>query len=453
MRVDTSFTPSIASTASGSISSLESTISPLDASKLEIGDFSVKSLGTNREITAGFELMDRATNSYVEELKTGLGESDMDAVVQIERYVYNGDIPEGDEKNGIFATLNVGATGTETREGRLKAVLEAGLGLLEDAKGPALNALNIAMHTGTIIVLATLLREYVASQVVDAIGKGDTSEAPEAWAAVALAMTGPALILAGKIGEWYATGERPTALSIVSCLCMASAVMGSTIAAGVTGTASKLFPSLVGGLAYHGARAAAEFVSQLKVDNAEPANLKANVALATFHGLVFGALREVVSHIPLSGSARAAAQLSYDFGADAIQAGLNGFAMIGDKAFSIFSRCLLSPPQGLDSVFSDPESLQQMKVKVRAGLRLPTGTHLADAATLGGLRLSFGHAVNLVGGAVALWLSGTEISEDNQSHIVNCCLAATMMLLYVFLSYGTSKSSHTYAVSGDTPLP
>ncbi|MNO93314.1 hypothetical protein D3C76_849120 [compost metagenome] len=451
MRVDTSFTPSIASTASGSVSSLESTISPLDASKLEIGDFSVKSLGTNREITAGFELMDRATNPYVGELKTGLGESDMDAVVQIERYVYNGDIPEGDEKNGIFATLNVGATGTETREGRLKAVLEAGLGLLEAAKGPGLNALNIAMHTGTIIVLATLLREYIASLVVDAIGEGDTPEASQAWAAVALAMTGPALMLAGKIGEWYATGERPTALSIVSCLCMASTVMGSTIAAGVTGTASKLLPS-VGGLAYNGARAAAELVSHLKVDNAGLPNLKSNVATAAFHGVVFGALREVVSLMPLSGPARAAAQLSYDFGADVIQAGLNGFAMIGDKAFSIFSRSLLSPSRGLDSVFSDPESLQQIKLKVRAGLRLPTGTHLADAATLGGLRLSFGHAVNLVGGAVALWLSGTEISDDNQGHIVNCCLAATMMLLYVFLSYGTSKDTrNTYAL--DTPLP
>jgi hypothetical protein len=423
----------------------------LDASTVQVRDFSVSALGTNRKVAAGFELVDRATNSHLLKLTTDLGESDLNKVKQVERYIYNGDIPDEVEINGIFDTLDVGAAGTESREGRLKAVLEAGLGLLETAKGPGLNALHVVGRTGTIIVLATLLREYIASLVVRATREGDTPEASQAWAAVALAMTGPALMLVGEIRKWSA-GEA-TVLSSLSCICMASAVMGSTIMACVTGTASKLFPAMTGGVVYIAARAVAEAFFPLK-DNAGRTSLATTGVTAAVHGTVFGALRELVSIMPLSGPARAAEQLSYDFGADAIQAGLNGLGMVVDTATSILSRSWLSPSRGLDSVFSDPQSLQQMALEVRAGVRIPTGTQLADALTLGGLRLSFGHAVNLVGGAVALWLSGSEIGDDNQGHIVNGCLAATMMLLYFVLTFGNLKrTDNTYALPQETTTP
>ncbi|CAH0213768.1 hypothetical protein [Pseudomonas brassicacearum] len=324
--------------------------------------------------------------------------------------------------------------------------------LLDAAKGPGLNLLNVVGRTGLIIVLATLLREYVASLVEHAIREGDTPEATQAWATVALAMTGPALTLIGAIRR-ECVGEA-TWRSRVSCIFMASAVMGSTIMACLSGAASKLFPAMTGGVVYIAARAAAEAFFPL-TDNSGDANYATTGVTAVVHGAVFGMLRELNSVLPLSGPARAAAELGYDFGADAIQAGLNGLGMVVDTTVSILCKSwqVLSPTRGLDSVFSDPDSLQQMVLEVRAGVQRPTGAQLADALTLGGLRLSFGHAVNLVGGAVALWLSESEMGDDTQSHIINGCLAMMMALLYFPLIFGNLKrTDHTYTVN-ETAVP
>jgi hypothetical protein len=419
---------------------------------LNVTGFQPGQLGSPREVRAAFELFSRATEPSFAEDDLG-GEQDIDTETKIRRFIDLGEMPES-ESSGIFNLIGEGnATGAESRVDRLKAVIEAGMELLEAAKGPGLNLLNVVGRTGLIIVLATLLREYVASLVVHATREGDTPEASQAWAAVALAMTGPALTLIGAIGREFA-GEA-TLRSRLSCLCMASAVMGSTIMACVTGTASKLLPAMTGGVVYTMARAVAEAFFPLK-DNAERANVLATGVTATVHGTLYGMLRELGSVMPLSGSARAAAELGYDFGADAIQAGLNGLGMVVDTVVSILCKSwhVLSPSQGLDSALSDPESLQQMVLEVRAGVQRPTRAQLADALTLGGLRLSFGHAVNLVGGAVALWLSEAEIGDDTQGHIVNGCLAVMMMLLYFPLIFGNLKSTdHTYALPQETPVP
>ena len=404
MRLEMSSVPSMISTESGCVSSLESTICSLDVSTVAVGDFRVSDLGTSKQVVAGLERLDRSIALSLDQLSGNLGESGRNILAHVERYTLTGEIhPEAGFGDSLKGALN-----TENREGRLKAVLEAGLGLLEAAKRPGLNLLNITGRTGLIIVLATLLREYIASLVVHATREGDTPEASQAWAAVALAMTGPVLTLIGAVGREF-EGEA-TLRSRLSCIGMASAVMGSAIMACVTGTASKLFPAMIGGVVYNTARAVAESFFPLK-DNAERANVMTTGVTAAVHGAVFGMLRELGSVMPLSGPARAAAELGYDFGADAIQAGLNGLGMVVDTVVSILCKSwhVLSPSRGLDSVLSDPESLQRIVLEVRAGVQRPTSAQLADALTLGGLRLSFGHTVNLVGGAAALWLSESEV--------------------------------------------
>ncbi|WP_210643625.1 hypothetical protein [Pseudomonas sp. Tri1] len=425
-------------------------LAALDASTVEIRDFSVSALGPDREITAGFKLLDRVTNPDVLNVKTDLGESDMRAVDQIERYVYNGERPEKDETSGIFDTLNVGAAGTESREGRLKAVLEAGLGLLEAAKGPGLNALHIVGRTGTVIVLATLLREYVASLVEHARRGGP--EAPQAWATVALAMTGPALILMGAIRRECA-GEASWK-SRLAAACLASAVVGSTIMAAVTGAASKLFPAMVGGVVYIAARAVGDSFFPLN-DKTGPANAVATGVTAAAYGVVQGVLAELSKHMPLSGAARAVEGLGYDFGADAIKAGLNGLGMVVDVAILTLCKSWLSPQRGPDSPSFDPESLQKMVMEARATAQWPTRTQVANAfVNVAGTRVSYGHALALIGGAATAWLSDSKFGDDTQGHLLNGCLVVMMTLLYFTLIFANLKrTDNTFNLPQPTITP
>jgi len=416
-----------------------------------IVDVNVNGLGTPRQVTASLERLDREMGRSLQELSNSLGEKDHVTKDKIVRYVETGAIPSGPGQPEIFDHVD---QGVESVEGRLKAVLEAGMELLDPAKGPGLNALNVAAHTGLVIALATVLRQYVGFLVEHALHEGDAPEASRAWAAVSLAMVGPALTLMGALRREFA-GEASWK-SRVGCLCMASAVMGSMIGAVVTGAASKLFPSMVGGVVYIGARAVAQSFFPLK-DNAGPANAAATGVTAAAYGAVQFALAELGKILPLSGAARAAGELGHEFGADALHAGLNALGMVVDVAILVLCKSwhVLSPQQGLDSVFSDPETLQQMALEVRVGAQRPTMTQLADAfVNVAGLRLSFGHAVSLTVGVAASLLSESEIGDDTQGHLLNGCFAVMMMLLYFPLIFANLKrTDNTYALPQETTTP
>ncbi|BBH32277.1 hypothetical protein [Pseudomonas sp. St290] len=424
-------------------------LAKLDPAALDITGFQPSQLGSPRQLKAAFEHISRATEYPSPECD--LGEHDLGAKIEIERFIESGEMPAEPERNGVFNLIDGGnATGAESRVDRLKAMLEAGMELLEATKGPGLNLLNIAGHTGMIIALATCLRQYVGYLVENAMREGDAPEASRAWAAVALAMIGPALTLMGAIRREF-SGEASWK-SRVACLCMASAVMGAALGAVLTGAASKLFPAMTGSVVYITARAVAQSFFPLK-DNAGPANLAATGVTAAAYGAGQFALAELGKAMPLSGPARAAEGLGYDFGADAIQAGLNALGMVADVATLIACKSwhVLSPQRGLDSVFSDPESLQQMALEVRVGVQWPTRTQLADAfVNVAGARLSFGHAVSLFVGAVTALL-GDEMGEDTQGHVLNGCFAVMVALLYFPLIFANLKqTNNTYALQETT---
>jgi hypothetical protein len=236
---------------------------------------------------------------------------------------------------------------------------------------------------------------------------------------------------------------------------MASITMGALIAAHLTGASDKLLPAVVGGSIYTVARGLANVFIPLQ-DNAGSANAATTGVATAAYGAAQFFLAELGQLAPLSGAARATAELGYSLGADAIQGVLNGFGIVVDDVISILCKSshVLSPDPGWDSVFSDPEALRQMVLEVRAEVRRPTRTQLADALLdIGALRLSAGHAIALVMGAVASLLSSSKVDDGDQGHIMSGCLALMAMIIYFPLVFGSAKrTDNTYALQ-ETVVP
>ncbi|MFJ3367566.1 hypothetical protein [Pseudomonas sp. NPDC086251] len=428
----------------------------LNASKLEISrNFQVEMLGTPRQIEAAMRLMERPVEIELQGCRGELGETGRSMVAQVERYIDDGFLPEYPPGECMFAQLTERHTADteQTRESRMHSVLEAGLEALEAAKGPGLNLLNIAGRTGLIVALTIVLRQVVGFHVAQALREGDSPEASRAWAVVAQTMIGPALILVGAIRNECAGTASPGAR--LGRICMASITMGALIAAYLTGASKNLLPTVTGVTIYTLARGLANAFFPLK-DNAGGVTAVATGVRTAAYGAAQFLLDELATLAPLSGPARAAAELGYSVGADAIQGALNAFGIVVDDTISILCKSwnLLTPSVGLDSVFSDPESLQQIVLEVRAGVQLPTRTQLADALLdIGALRLSAGHAISLVVGTVALLLSEAEVGEGERGHILSGCLAIMLMMVYLPLIFGSVQRSGNSYSPQETVVP
>jgi hypothetical protein len=158
----------------------------------------------------------------------------------------------------------------------------------------------------------------------------------------------------------------------------------------------------------------------------------------------------------LSGPARAAAELGYSLGADAIQGLLNGFGVVVDDIVGIVCKSwhVLSPTPTQDSPLFDLEALPEKILEVRAGVQRPTRTQLADALlNVGAMRLSVGHSFALVMGAVATLLSNSEIEEGYQGHVMSGCLALMAMIIYFPLVFGSVKRTDNLYELQETVIP
>lgn len=428
----------------------------LDASALHASsNFRVGMLGTPRQMGAAMALMDRVVGTAEQESYTQLGERDRDVVGRADDFIEGRSLPREAFNEDFFAQVaELNAADTEqTRESRMCTVLAAGLEVLEKARDPALNLLNVAGRTGLIVALTTVLREVVGYCVEKALREGDSPQASQEWAVVAIIMIGPALTLIGAIRN--ECGGMASAQSRLGRSCMASLTMGALIAAHLTGASKNLLPTVLSGTVYTLARGLANVFIPLQ-DNAGPPNILATGVTTGAYGAVQFLLAQVDQLAPLSGPARAAAELGYSMGADTIRGLLNGFGIVVDDFISILCKSwnVLSPSPGLDSVFSDPESLQQMVLQVRAGVQVPTRTQLADALlNVGALRLSAGHAISLVMSMVASLLIESDVGEDNQGHILSGCLAMMLMIIYFPLVFGCVKrTDNTYALK-ETAVP
>ncbi|AKV07682.1 hypothetical protein B723_15140 [Pseudomonas fluorescens NCIMB 11764] len=399
--------------------------------------------------------VNREVTLQMEECYRPLGETERIVVGRVNAFIERGHLPEELVDESLFARvieLNAADTG-QTHESRMQTVLQAGMEWLDAVKGPGLNLLNVAGRTGLIVALTVVLRQVVAYHVEQSLREGDSPEAGRAWAMVAMTMIGPALTLIGAIrNECDGTANLSSRLGRV---CMASITMGALIAAHLTGASDKLLPAVVGGSIYTVARGLANVFIPLQ-DNAGSANAATTGVATAAYGAAQFFLAELGQLAPLSGAARATAELGYSLGADAIQGVLNGFGIVVDDVISILCKSshVLSPDPGWDSVFSDPEALRQMVLEVRAEVRRPTRTQLADALLdIGALRLSAGHAIALVMGAVASLLSSSRVDDGDQGHIMSGCLALMAMIIYFPLVFGSAKrTDNTYTLQ-ETVVP
>jgi len=416
----------------------------LDPSALaSSSDFRVASLGTPRQIQAAMERMGRALNAQEGETYRQLGETDRVVVGRASDFIEGGCLPSESINEDFFARIGqLNAMDTEqTRESRTRSVLDAGLEMLEQAKGPGLNLLNVAARTGLVVALTTVLRQVVSFYVEQAIQEGDSPQASQAWAVAAVTMIGPAMSLMGAIrDECAGTANLQTRLGRV---CMASIHMGSLIAAHLTGASSSMLTSAIATNVYTVARDVTNAFFPLQ-SNAGDATASATAVTTVSYGAVQFLLAEVGALMPPSGAGRFAADLGYSLGADVIQGGLNAAGAVIDDFIFILCRSwpLLSPTAGLDSALSDPESLQRSVLEVRAGARLPSREQLADALlNVNASRTSAFQAINLAVGAAAVELALSDYSETSQGHILNICLMGMLMLIYFPFIWSCSQRS------------
>ncbi|MGJ7515657.1 hypothetical protein ACSFE6_15185 [Pseudomonas baetica] len=395
-------------------------------------DFHVATLGTPRQVGAAMATMDGHVTVQMEETYRQLGETDRNVVGRANDFIEHGTLPEESINEDFFARaaeLNE-ADLEQSRESRMRTLLEAGLELIEKAKDPAINLLNVTARTGLVVTVTTVLRQLVGFYVEKAIREGDSTDASRAWAVAAITMIGPAMSLMGAIrDECAGTATLQTRLGRV---CMASITMGAFLLSHMTGASKNMLTAVISTNVYTVARDVANAFFPLRDNARAPTALPTGVTTAAYGAVQF-ALEHLNTLMPLSGAGRYAAELGYSLGADVIQGTLNAVGAITDDFIFILCRSWssLSPSVGLDSPLADSESLQRSVLEVRAGARLPSREQLANALlNVSASRTSAFQALNHSLGAAAVMLALSDLDEGTQGQLLILGLAMVLMLIY-----------------------
>ncbi|MNQ86599.1 hypothetical protein D3C85_1017980 [compost metagenome] len=379
----------------------------------------------------------------MQQCREELGETAHNVATAVAIFIEEGGLRTEGQSSALstrIAELNA-LDNQQTRESRMQSVLAAGLELLESARGPGLNLLNVAARTGLVVTLTTVLRQLVGFYVEKAIREGDSPEASRAWEVAAITMIGPALSLMGAIrDEHTGTANLQTRLGRV---CMASITMGSLIAAHLTGASSSMLSTAVNTTVYTFARDLCNAFFPFKEKNAGAVNDKATAVSMAAFGTVQYVLEHLAPLMPASGPGRAAADLGWSLGADAIAGAVNALGAVIDDVVFILCRSwsLLSPSVGLEAASVDPESLRQHALEVRTEARVPTAQQLRDAMfNNAASRTSAFMGLVLALGAATVELSLTELGENTQVQLVNVALGMMMMLIYFPFIWSCSQS-------------
>jgi hypothetical protein len=406
-------------------------------------DLRAIALGTPRQVAAGMSLLGRETSVQMDCLAQHLGETDRSVLDRSTHFIDSGQFDHESINEDFFSEVSRRnqADTEQSPQSRARTILGAGLQLLEKAREPGLNLLNITARTGLIVTLTTVLRQVIGYYVEQAIREGDSPQASQAWNVAAVTMIGPAMSLLGALrDEGAGTANLQTRLGRV---CMASITMGSLIAAHLTGASGSMLSTAINTTVYTFARDLCNAFFPLN-DNAGPVTAQATgVSMAAF-GTVQYLLEQLGALMPLSGPGRAAAGLGWNLGVDVVAGALNSVGAVMDDFVFVLCRSwpLLSPQVGLGPVSVDPESLQQRVLEVRAGVRVPTAQQLGNALfNNGAARTSAFMAIVLAVGAAATELSLTDLGENSQVQLVNVVLGIMMMLIYFPFILSCSQST------------
>jgi hypothetical protein len=415
----------------------------IDALDLASPGFEARTLGSPRVVAAGMTRLDRSVGSELQQCREELGETAHNVATAVAIFIDEGGLRTEGQSSALstrIAELNA-LDNQQTRESRMQSVLAAGLELLESARGPGLNLLNVAARTGLVVTLTTVLRQLVGFYVEKAIREGDSPEASRAWEVAAITMIGPALSLMGAIrDECAGTANLQTRLGRV---CMASITMGALIAAHLTGASSSMLSTAVNTTVYTFARDLCNAFFPFKEKNAGAVNDKATAVSMAAFGTVQYVLEHLAPLMPASGPGRAAADLGWSLGADAIAGAVNALGAVIDDVVFILCRSwsLLSPSVGLEAASVDPESLRQHALEVRTEARVPTAQQLRDAMfNNAASRTSAFMGIVLALGAATVELSLTGLGENTQVQLVNVALGMMMMLIYFPFIWSCSQS-------------
>ena len=413
----------------------------IDALDLASPGFEARTLGSPRVVAAGMTRLDRSVGSELQQCREELGETAHNVATAVTIFIDEGGLPTEGQSSALstrIAELNA-LDNQQTRESRMQSVLAAGLELLESARGPGLNLLNVTARTGLVVALTTVLRQLVGYLVEKAIREGDSPEASQAWAVAAITMIGPAVSLMGAIrDECAGTANLQTRLGRV---CMASITMGSLIAAHLTGASSSMLSTAINTNVYTFARDACNAFFPLK-DNAAAVTAEGTAVSMFAFGVVQAALDQLAPLMPLSGPARAAAGAGWSLGADVIAGAVNAFGAVIDDFVFILCKSWsgLSPSVGLRP--TDADSLKQLVLEVHAEARRPTGKEFLNAMLNNAAsRTSAFMGLVLALGVAADQLSLTDLGENTQGYLLSAGLGMMMMLIYFPFIWSCSQSA------------
>ena len=401
------------------------------ASQLEKAG-SLEALGSPRAIRVGMAKFDSFVSPQLKLCAEELGDTDWRAKADIEHFIERGQMP-GDACGEDFVVqlgeLNVSDT-EQTPISRMRSVIDAGVWLLEKANEHGSNVANVAVRTGPIVILTSVLRDYVAFHVEKAISEGDSPEAVRNMIMSALAMIGPGLILFGAVrDEVAATANLKTRLGRVL---MFAIFVGSFIAAQLTGASSSLLTAQARVCIYTLIRDFLNAFFPLNDNIGAPSSKAVTLSMAGY-GVVQFLLAELAALMPLNGAARHAAGLDFNFFADLLHSVTNGLgAVVDDYLLPLCKHWFpIADAVGLDCRSPDPESLHRTVLEVRAGLRLPTSQQLGNALfSASAARTTAFTSIICAVFAAAFHLADSEFGENAQARVLNVVLAGMLMLIY-----------------------
>jgi len=334
------------------------------------------------------------------------------------------------------------ATSQHSLQERRSLLIERIFTRLETLRDPLLNVANVALRTGLIVTVTTLIREAVGYQLQLAWDAADPTEATQAWASAAALMLGPAMNVLGFVrDELNGTGNWQTRIGRI-CLC--SMTMGATLAAYLGGALNDLFVGAMKVNIYSLLREGMNAFFPLN-DNAGPSGLPAASVAMVGYGVMQTALAEVSALLPISGAGRAAAGLGYSLTADIWQSVLNAFGAVADDTIESLSRYLLPVLSGMPD--SLPDHVEQPEGwSVRAGALMPGSDRLLsrvlDASPA---RISAFQTLVASLGAAAVALAGSGADENAQSHLLSVAVGVVLMLIYVPFIFSMQQRSNQWS--------
>ncbi|SFA73159.1 hypothetical protein SAMN03159488_00235 [Pseudomonas sp. NFIX10] len=402
---------------------------------IDIGDVKLSGLGKAEEIVLALNELGANVKAELDDCRKGYGKLDADTEGQLQRYVDSGEIPSEKERCPYLKEVLKSGVGAEGQQSRWQQVVET---IRETVEGPLLNLANVAGRTGAIVFLAATASKYVAHHVEQAISEGDSPEAAKAWAAAALALTGPGLMaIAATRSERL--GDA-TSWSRLSRIGLASLTVGIALTAYLTGKLSEIGSKMVEGILYQVIRAAIEACFPLTDNSGVPSVASTSVSAALYSLYNLGAA-ELTKVLPLD-SINALVKFM-------TEGGITAFGVVFDGFASIIAKNCLSARPVPDSVFE----VKKDALEVRAKFQLPTLEKLAEVSTsVLGARISLNHFSAMLGAVLAsVVLQSDSDGDNNNFHMVALITAVVVGIAYFPYIFSTVKDTkNSYTVSSET---